>query len=161
MRVGCRVAVEKQHNQHRTGNLFEVHITLALPGRELTVSRQPQKAKERHAHPDIHTSIRDAFDAVERQLAAFKGKIRSDTAAPSASALTGRVALIEPGADHGFVLNNVDSQLYFHRDSVTNGRFEDLKEGDLVYYVEEAGDAGPVASKVRLSTGGERTDSED
>ncbi|MBV8703407.1 MAG: cold shock domain-containing protein, partial [Acetobacteraceae bacterium] len=40
--------------------------------------------------------------------------------------------------------------LYFHRDSVTNGRFEDLKQGQLVYYVEEEGDAGPVATKVRV-----------
>jgi cold shock CspA family protein len=150
--VGCRVSVEKLHNQHRTGNLFEVHITLSVPGRDLAVSRQPQKARQHYAHPDIHSSIRDAFDAAERQLEAYKGRIRSDTAAPSGSALTGQVTLIEPGADHGFVLNSVGSQLYFHRDSVTNGRFEALREGDLVHYVEEDGDAGPVASKVRLAT---------
>lgn len=148
--IGCRVSVEKLHNQHRTGNLFEVHVTLSLPGRDLAVSRQPQKAKQRYANPDIHTSIRDAFDAAERQLEAFKGKVRSDTATPSASALTGQVTLIEPGADHGFILNTIGSQLYFHRDSVTNGRFEDLNEGDMVRYVEEDGGAGPVATKVRL-----------
>ncbi|HTW69310.1 MAG TPA: HPF/RaiA family ribosome-associated protein [Acetobacteraceae bacterium] len=149
--TGCRVSIEKLHNQHRTGNVFEVHITLDLPGRELAVSRQPRKAKERYANPDIHASIRDAFDAAERQLEAFKGKIRSDTAPPSASTLTGEVALIEPGADHGFILNNTGSQLYFHRDSVTNGRFETLKPGDTVHYVEEEGDAGPTATKVRLA----------
>jgi cold shock CspA family protein len=69
---------------------------------------------------------------------------------PSASALSGKVGLIEPGADHGFILNSVGSQLYFYRDSVTNARFEDLKQGNSVHYVEEAGDAGPVAVKVRL-----------
>jgi len=151
--VGCRVSVEKQHNQHRTGNLFEVHITLGLPGRELAVSRQSQKAKERHANADIHASIRDAFDAAERQLEAFKGKVRSDTSTPSASALSGEVALIEPGADHGFILGSTGSQLYFHRDSVTNGRFEDLTPGDAIHYVEEEGAAGPVATKVRLANG--------
>lgn len=151
--IGCRVSVEKLHNQHRTGNLFEVHVSLAVPGQELVVSRQPHKAKERYANPDIRTSIRDAFDAAERQLEAFKGKVRSDTSAPSASALTGQVTLIEPGADHGFILNNVGTQLYFHRDSVTNGRFEELKEGDLVHYLEQEGDAGPVATKVRLAPG--------
>jgi len=62
------------------------------------------------------------------------------------------VALIEPGADHGFILNSVGSQLYFHRDSVTNGRFEDLKQGDTVHYVEAEGGAGPVAVKVRIAT---------
>jgi len=151
--VGCRVSVERLHSQHRTGNIFEVHITLGLPGRELAVSRPPQKAKQRYANPDIHASIRDAFDAAERQLEAFKGIVRSDTSPPSASALTGEVALIEPGADHGFILNSTGSQLYFHRDSVTNGRFEDLKPGATVRYVEEEGDAGPVASKVRVGVG--------
>jgi cold shock CspA family protein/ribosome-associated translation inhibitor RaiA len=152
--TGCRVSVEKLHNQHRTGNLFEIHITLSIPGhgRDLAVSRPPQRARERFANPDIHVSIRDAFDAAERQLEAFKGRVRSDTASPSASALTGQVALIEPGADHGFILNSVGSQLYFHRDSVTNGRFEDLKQGDTVHYVEAEGSAGPVAVKVRIAT---------
>ncbi len=153
--VGCRVSVERLHNQHRTGNIFEVHVTLSVPGRDLAVSRQPQKAKERYANPDIHTSIREAFDAAERQLEAFKGKIRSDTSTPSGSALTGQVALIEPGADHGFILTSTGSQLYFHADSVTNASFDSLKQGDLVHYVEEEGPAGPSASKVRIATGSE------
>jgi cold shock CspA family protein/ribosome-associated translation inhibitor RaiA len=148
--VGCRVSVEQLHRQHRTGNLFEVHITLSVPGRDLAVSRQPQKAKERYANPDIHTSIRDAFDAAERQLESFKGVVREDTSSPSGSGLAGQVALIEPGADHGFILTSTGSQLYFHRDSVTNGRFESLKTGDRVLYVEELADSGPVATKIRL-----------
>jgi ribosome-associated translation inhibitor RaiA len=71
--VHCRVAVEQQHRQHLTGgNLFEVHIDLALPGAELPVSREPHRAQEKYANPDIHTSVRDAFAAAERQLKAFK-----------------------------------------------------------------------------------------
>lgn len=150
--VACRVSVEALHKQHRTGNVFEVHITLSVPGQDLAVSRQPQKAKERYANPDIHTSIRDAFDAAERQLESFKGRLRTDTSAPSASAVTGQVTLIEPGTDHGFLLTNTGTQLYFHRDSVTNDDFENLKQGDIVHYVEEEADSGPVATKVRLST---------
>ena len=53
-----------------------------------------------------------------------------------------------PDADHGFILNNLGTQLYFHRDSVTKGDFAALRVGDAVHYVEEQGDAGPVATKV-------------
>ena len=148
--TGCRVSVEKLHNQHRTGNVFEVHVILSVPGRDLAVSRQPQKAKERYANPDIHTAIRDAFSAAERQLESFKGQLRDDTSQPTASAVAGKVLLIEPGADHGFVETPTGTQLYFHRDSVTNAAFADLKEGDFVHYVEEDGDSGPVATKVRV-----------
>jgi ribosome-associated translation inhibitor RaiA/cold shock CspA family protein len=153
--IACRVSVERLHRQHRTGNLFEVHITLSVPGRDLAVSKPPQKAEQRYANPDIHVSIRDAFENAERQLEAWKGRVRTDTSTPSAAALTGQVTLIEPGADHGFVLNSVGSQLYFHRDSVTDGAWGTLKEGDMVHYVEEQGDAGPVATKVWRAAGAE------
>ncbi|MXP62564.1 HPF/RaiA family ribosome-associated protein [Roseomonas sp. M0104] len=147
--IGCRVSVEALHQQHQTGNIHEVHITLSVPGRDLAVSREPQRAKERYANPDVRTSMRDAFKAAERQLEAFKGKLREDTTKPGAEAVAGQVTLIEPGQDHGFILTNTGTQLYFHRDSVTDGRFEDLHEGDRVHYVEEQGSAGPTATKVR------------
>ncbi len=150
--VGCRVSVEALHQQHQTGNLYEVHVILSVPGRDLAVSREPHKAKERYANPDVHASLREAFKAAERQLESFKAKLREDTTKPTGSALAGQVTLIEPGTDHGFLLNSTGSQLYFHRDSVTTGHFEDLKPGDLVHYVEEEGDAGPVATKVRIAT---------
>ncbi|MBV8524373.1 MAG: cold shock domain-containing protein [Acetobacteraceae bacterium] len=56
-----------------------------------------------------------------------------------------------PGEDHGFNLTNTGTQLYFHRDSVMNGHFEKLRRGMPVHYVEEEGDAGPVAAKVRVA----------
>jgi cold shock CspA family protein len=39
--------------------------------------------------------------------------------------------------------------LYFHRNSVLTGNFDGLRRGDDVTYVEEMGDTGPTASKVR------------
>ncbi len=153
--TGMRVSVEALHRQHQTGNVYEVHVTLDVPGRQLAASHAPHHAAQRFANPDLNVSLRQAFKAAERQLESFKTRIREDTASPSGSALTGEVMQIEPGVDHGFVLNSTGSQLYFHRDSVTNGRFEDMRAGDIVHYVEEEGDAGPVATKVRLARTGE------
>jgi hypothetical protein len=68
-------------------------------------------------------SIRRAFRAAERQLQSFKIRPPQDATSPSGSALVGQVAQVLSDADHGFILNNVGSQLYFHRDSVTNGDF--------------------------------------
>jgi len=146
--TGCRVSIEALHNQHRTGNVWDVHVIVSVPGRDLAVSHAPHHAKDRYAHPDIQTSIRDAFRAAERQLEAYKGKPGQDVTAPSGSAVTGQVAQMLPEADHGFILNNLGTQLYFHRDSLTRGEFEKLSVGDKVHYVEEDGDAGPVATKV-------------
>jgi len=148
--VGCRVSVEALHRQHQTGNVYECHVVMSVPGRDLAVSRGPHRAKETYAHPDVRVSIREAFDSAERQLQDYKDQLRTDTSAPSGSALMGQVTLIEPGSDHGFILTSAGTQLYFHRDSVTNARFEELQQGQLVHYVEEAGDAGPVAAKIRI-----------
>jgi cold shock CspA family protein/ribosome-associated translation inhibitor RaiA len=152
--VGCRVVVERLHNRHRTGNVFDVHVIMSVPGQELAVSREPHQANQKYHHPDARSSVRDAFAAAERQLLEFKRRLRANTSKPSAEAVAGQVALIEPGADHGFILTNSGTQLYFHRDSVTDGRFEDLRRGDAVHYVEEEGSAGPSAAKVRVGAGG-------
>ncbi len=149
--IGGRVSVEALHRQHQTGNVYDVHIVLSVPGRDIVVSREPNRAKEHFANPDVYVSVREAFDTAERRLRAYAEQLREDTAKPTASAVTGQVTLIEPGADHGFILTNTGTQLYFHRDSVTNGKFEELREGEVVHYVEEQGDAGPVATKVRIA----------
>lgn len=148
--TGCRVSVEALHKNHSNGNLPEVHIVLSVPGRDLVVSREPKNAEQKRNHPTLHSVLKDSFKAAERQLESFKGKLREDTSKPTGSAMAGQVTLIEPGADHGYLLNSTGSQLYFHRDSVTNGVFATLRPGTLVHYVEEDGDNGPVATKVRL-----------
>jgi cold shock CspA family protein len=66
----------------------------------------------------------------------------------------GQVADIDPDGDFGFVLTNTGGRLYFHRNSVLAGDFAKLRRGDEVYYVEEAGDTGPTASKVRVKGNG-------
>jgi cold shock CspA family protein len=41
--------------------------------------------------------------------------------------------------------------LYFHRNSLLSGDFDGLERGDEVSYVEQTGDTGPIASKVRVT----------
>src|SRR5258708_30982485 len=115
--TACRVSVEAAHQQHQTGNLFEVHIVMTVPGQELVVSREPHKAKQRHATPDVQTSIRDAFKAAERQLKEFKRRIRGEVK-PHDALFQGQVAELHPDEDHGFILTSTGTQLYFHRNSL-------------------------------------------
>ncbi len=62
---------------------------------------------------------------------------------------SGQVAELQPDKDFGFLMTKEGGLLYFHRNSVLTGKFEDLRRGDDVTYVEEMGDTGPTASKVR------------
>ncbi|HWI27537.1 MAG TPA: HPF/RaiA family ribosome-associated protein [Stellaceae bacterium] len=147
--VGCRVSVEALHHQHRTGNIYEVHIDLKLPGGEVAVSREPHHARDKYAHPDLKRSLRDAFAAAERRLDDFKeqqaGEIKTH-----AVPFQGQIAEIDLAGEHGFILTAEGSQLYFHRNSVMNADFAKLKRGDAVHYVATDGDTGPTAAKVWL-----------
>ena len=148
--VGARVSVEALHRQHRAGNIYECHVVLSVPGRDLAVTHEPHRAKEEYAHPDVkspfarHSRRPSVCCSISRTSC---GRTRQIPPAPPSP---GQVALIEPGADHGFILTNTGSQLYFHRDSVTNADFANLKPGQEVHYVEEEGDTGPVATKIRI-----------
>jgi cold shock CspA family protein len=37
---------------------------------------------------------------------------------------------------------------YFHRSAILTGDFDKLRRGDAVYYVEDVGYTGPMATKV-------------
>jgi ribosomal subunit interface protein len=145
--VSCRVSVEALHKQHRTGNIYEVHIDMLVPGAELVISKQSQKAKQRYANPDVYASIRDAFDAAERQLKRFKRQQREDLQ-PQDPLFQGQVAELHPEQDWGYLLTKEGALLHFHRNAVLDGSFDRLQMGDVVHYIEAAGDTGPTAAKV-------------
>ena len=144
--TGCRVGVERQHHQHHTGNIVEVHIELSVPGAKLVVSREPHKAHDL-AHPDVRMALKEAFRAAERQLTDYKhqqqGEVKSHPTLMHAS-----VSQIMPEEDHGFLMTATGAFLYFNRASLLNEPLESLRVGDEVHYVETEGDNGPVASKV-------------
>ncbi len=62
----------------------------------------------------------------------------------------GQIAQLYPAEDHGFILTNEGSQLYFHRNSLMDAEFAKLKRGDAVHHIEDIGDTGPIARKVWL-----------
>ncbi|MBV9860605.1 MAG: HPF/RaiA family ribosome-associated protein [Alphaproteobacteria bacterium] len=145
--VGCRVSVELLHRQHQTGNVFDVHVEMKVPGDTLVVSREPHRAHEKYVQPTLQTSLRDAFKAAERQLLEFKRR-QSGEVKPHDEAFAGQVSQLYPREDHGFILTHEGTQLYFHRNSLLDGNFDRLQRGDKVHFVQTVGDTGPIASKV-------------
>lgn len=70
--MGCRVVVESPHRHQLKGNVYQVHIALTVPGNEIAVSRQCSQK-----HEDLLVSIRDAFNAAQRQLQAYTNKSKA------------------------------------------------------------------------------------
>jgi ribosomal subunit interface protein len=145
--TSCRVVVEKDHRQHRKGNLFRVRIDLAVPGKEIVANR---KGPKDHAHEDIQVAIRDAFNALARQLEdhvrARRGKTKIHEVPPH-----GQIKMLDPSGDFGFITMPDGQEVYFHRNSLANGTFDQLAVGDEVRVViaEGEGVEGAQASTVQ------------
>lgn len=142
----CHVVVEEDHKRHQQGNLFHVRIDLTVPDQEIVVKREPG---EHHAHEDAYVAVRDAFDAARRQLEDYARRRGHEVKHHERRPL-GQVTLLEPLMDFGRIGTPDGHEVYFNRNSVEDGRFDDLQVGTKVEFVEEEGDKGPQATFVRM-----------
>src|SRR5438270_3828215 len=124
--IGCRVSVELLHRQHKTGNLYDVHVEMEVPGGELVVSHAPHHPRERFAEPDLEASLRGAFKVARRRLTEYKRQLDGEVKLHE-EAFAGQVSQMYPNEDHGFILTHEGTQLYFHRNSLLNDDFDRLQ----------------------------------
>jgi ribosome-associated translation inhibitor RaiA/cold shock CspA family protein len=144
--TSCRVIVQCRHRRHQQGKLFEVCIDLTVPGREIAVGRGNGT---NHAHEDAHVAVRDAFDAARRQLEDHAGTRRGALKLHTVPD-HGKIARLLPDRDCGFIVTVTNDEIYFHRNSVIDGRFDDLSVGAEVRFVAQDSESaeGPQASTV-------------
>ena len=58
--TSCRVTIEELHKHHHQGRHFQVSIDVRVPGREIVANRAHDE--------DVYVALRNAFDALKRQL---------------------------------------------------------------------------------------------
>ncbi len=73
--VGCTVVVEAPHRHHHKGKLYSVRVDISVPGKDLVVGKANSLD---HTHEDVYSAVRDAFDAVVRQIEDQTRKMRGD-----------------------------------------------------------------------------------
>ena len=94
----------------------------------------------------VGDAVRDAFDALRRQLEDHARRRRGDIKS-HATVLHGRVA--ELYLDYGKIETSDGRLVYFHKNSVLDADFSQLKIGTEVRFDEETGELGPQASTVK------------
>lgn len=143
--MSCRVSVEQLHRHHQQGNHFHVRIDLKVPGHELIAGREPDA---NHAYTDVYVAIRDAFDAMRRQLEDLarhqQGQVKTHE-----TPAHGKVVELDADRNCGRIESPDGRQFYFHRNSLVAGDFDQLTLGAEVRFSEETGDEGPQASSVQ------------
>ncbi len=144
--MSCRVVVEPAGRHHHKGKLYHVRIDVTVPGKELVVNHLPE---DHHEYEDAYVSIRDAFDAMRRQLEDY-ARIRRREVKHHEPPPQGHVSEIYPPEDYGMITTPDGREIYFHRNSVVDGDFDKLEIGDEVRFTEEQGAKGPQASTVHV-----------
>lgn len=146
--VSCRVIIAGSHQRHHAGTLmYEIRISLRVPGKEIAISQNPSSAKQHH---DLLVAIRDGFDAARRELEDFARLQRRETKYLQKPPRAQVVRLLYDDGGYGFIQTPEGRELYFHSNSVLHGNFNRLQIGMEVRFAEELGDLGPQASTVEL-----------
>lgn len=161
--MSCRVIVEVPHRHNREGPHCHVRIDLAVPGGEIVIKREPTlharqqdteveecaKCMEiERSHKHLKVAIREAFDAARRKLQDYPRRQRADVKTHKVRP-EGRVSRLYPEEGYGYIETRDGAEVYFHKNSVLNGGFDDMKPGIRVSYVKEQGEKGPQASTVK------------
>ena len=144
--ISCRVVVDSPHRHHHKGNLYRLRLSLKVPDKEIIVTRDPA---DNHAHEDIYVSIRDAFDALRRQLQEYV-RVRRGHVKPHEPSHTATVGRLIPDEDYGFLTTPEGDEVYFSRDLVVDAEFDSLSPGIAVHYVTQQGGEGVRAKRVSL-----------
>ncbi len=149
--TSCRVVIEAPHRAAETAKPpLRVIVEVAVPGRNTVVAKDAQQRHE--AKEDLAVPLNNAFDAVERQLEKINDLQAGDVRVQEAVRESGMIVRLFPEQSYGFVEIDNSPELYFTRNAVVGGDFDELQVGMLVQVTRatEEGPMGPQASSIRL-----------
>lgn len=143
--ISCHVIVREPTQRHQQGNQFNITIDLTLPGAELAVGHGDRG--DSHSNENMYIAIRDAFQAMERQVKAYMSQRRRENKVHMPPPVA-RVSRLFPQDGYGFITTPDGRDIYFHSNAVLNGGWTQIEVGSEVRFAEELGDNGPQASTV-------------
>jgi ribosomal subunit interface protein len=143
----CRIVIETPQKHKHQGKLYNVRIDITIPGKELAVTRKCDQ--------DIYVAIRDAFDALERQLEEHSNKQHGKVKTHD-SLMRGYVARLISNEGYGFIDGADGNEYYFSITNVSHPSFDQLVVGDLVEYVAQPLNDGWQAHHVIRARNNER-----
>ena len=131
--TSCRVVIEIPQKHKHQGKLFNVRIDLTIPRKELVATHKYDQ--------DVYIAIRDAFDAIIRQLEEYSrkrhGRVKSHN-----PIMHGHVIRLFSEEGYGFIKGVDGNEYYFSFTNVHHPRRGELTLGDAVEYIAEQQDEG-------------------
>lgn len=145
--VSCHVSIRAPHQRQRV-HIYHVTIVLEIPGEDVVVSHEPEKDM---SHADIHVAIRDAFNALTRQLRKRVKSRQEKVIVNEDPHEIGVVKSFDPNQGWGFVEDHQGREIYFHQNALLNADASDLKPGSRVRFVEGPGEKGNHVTSMSMT----------
>ncbi|MGI6457534.1 MAG: HPF/RaiA family ribosome-associated protein [bacterium] len=146
--ISCRVAVEKPQEFQKSGNPYRVRLDIRVPPEHEIIINRDYNNEEMHL--PVETVIRNAFRVAWRRLEDLVQKQQGVVKSHAGEQAVAYVVSIFPEKGYGFIQSPFGYEVYFHKNSVLNGEFDNLDIGSPVRYVEAEGEKGPQASTVEV-----------
>lgn len=142
--ISCHITLDLQQKKQNQGNLYTVHITTSVPGKEFVASHNGDE--------NMYIAIRDAFDNMRDQLKEhthqLHGKVKTHT-----EHLNGKVARLFDYDEFGFIHDEDGNEYYFNAGYMNSHSFDSLKIGQSVHFTPDVGREGAVAKKITVRRG--------
>lgn len=135
--ISCHVVIEQTQKHKNQGKLHNVRINLGVPGKELIVTNNERE--------NVYIAVRDAFDNLRRQLEDHARKAHGDVK-PHPEMVHGKIVRLFE--DFGFIEGTNGTEYYFNEDNLVHPKFNKLKVGSSVRFIEAVGDDGLQAHRV-------------
>jgi cold shock CspA family protein len=126
-------------SHHRLG-AFEIRAVSTVPDDTIVVKNNGEL---------VVPLIVDVFNDLNRQLREYNRK-RQHLMRQEILPEIGIVHRVVPGGEYGFIQSADGREIYFHKNSLKNLSYNDLREGDSVEFSAEEGEQGPQATWVKL-----------
>lgn len=153
--TGARVVVEVPHRSAESGKTpVGISVEVDIPGHKPIVAKGEQDRREMKG--DNSAIVNRVFEAIERQLEQTTAIMNREVKNHASAGDTGVVVRLFPDQNYGFVEMRDTPDLYFSREVVAGGAFDNLKVGTVVHVTKSTseGPMGPQASMVKLLDGG-------
>jgi cold shock CspA family protein len=146
--ISCRVTLDQEQKRSRKGNVAQVRIDLRIPpGHEIVIKRESREGTLQEQLPML---VHRAFNAAQRKAKKLKDKQEGQVKTHPQQQLMAVVSSLYPEKDHGFLKSQDGEDIYFHRNSVLNDKFDRMQIGTGVTFEKEVGEKGLQASSVHI-----------
>lgn len=143
--VGLRVTLDAPQKPRHAARGFDVRLHLEVPGPDLNVART---VRHGHAADDIVRAVNATFTALEKRIKEGRRITAGQEVKHHPAILHGEIVELEPELGYGFVRADDGREVYFQKDGLVAGTWENLSQGARLRFREQDGEQGPFAVDV-------------